>query len=194
MTRAVIIATGPSLTPDDVIDSFTLNRRTYVVNDAYLLAPWADVLYACDEQWWSHHEPHTRGFCRWTTTDAAAQKYGLNHIPGRGVETSGVHFDTSGHGIIYGSNSGFQALNLAYAQGVRDVVLLGFDMGHDPGQPKHFFGSHPSHMDNPTPFGHCIKQFERAAPIIAAAGMKVVNATRRTRLTCFPRVALSECD
>lgn len=185
MTRAVIIASGASLTKADVeLVRYMTDRRVYVVNDSYTWVPWADALYACDEEWWDVHEPKSRCVAeRWTTCDAAALKYNLRHIPGQFDGT----FDTSGHGIVYGGNSGFQTLNLAFAQGVRDVVLLGFDMGG-----LHFFGEHPPAIAKPSPFNTWIKHFREAAPVIAAAGMRVVNATRGGRLEAFPRVRLED--
>ena len=183
MTRALIIATGPSLTQLDVDLGMGECDFVIAVNDAYRMARRADILYACDLPWWHYHESSTRDMkARWTTSAEAADYYGLNHIPGRFEGT----FDTTGHGIVYGSNSGFQALNLAYALGHREALLLGFDMGHDSSEPKHFFGSHPPAVENPSPWPAMIDAFNRAAPVIKAAGMTVVNASRRTRLKCFP--------
>ena len=48
---AVCIASGPSLTQADV-DYVRGKARVIVVNNGYLLAPWADVLYAADARWW----------------------------------------------------------------------------------------------------------------------------------------------
>lgn len=193
--RALIVASGPSLTGDDVDTAYTLGRSTYVVNDAYKMVPWADVLYACDGDWWDEHERACRDpfLIRWTTNNAAAEKYDLEHIPGRHHDAHPkCYFDTSGDGIIYGGNSGFQALNLAFAHGFRDVVLLGFDMGHRHYEKSHFFGDHPPHLMKPSPFSEWRDTFRRAAPVIKAAGMKVVNATRGGALECFPRVSLDD--
>ena len=42
-----ILATGPSLTPDQA-EYAKGKARVIAVNDAWRLAPWADILYACD--------------------------------------------------------------------------------------------------------------------------------------------------
>jgi hypothetical protein len=47
---AVLVASGPSLCPSDV-DRVRGRARVIAVNDGYRLAPWADVLYACDRRW-----------------------------------------------------------------------------------------------------------------------------------------------
>ena len=195
MTRAIIIATGPSLMAEDIHTAICSDRQIYAVNNAYTYLMRADVLYACDCEWWNlHHKLSLNYFIneRWTTNDEAAKKYGLNHVPGEHWEQRRIPFDVSGHGIVYGGNSGFQALNLAYIKGIRDAILLGFDMGHEKNESKHCHGEHPSGIDRPSPFAEWIRSFERAAPVIAAAGMQVRNATRRTRLTCFPQVDLRE--
>jgi hypothetical protein len=184
--QAVIIATGESLTEADVDAAWRSGRKIFAVNDAYRLCPCADVLYACDEQWWDLHEKPSRVIAeRWTTCDVAAQKYGLRHIPGQHHTNDRRRFDASGHGIVYGGNGGFQALNLAYALGVRDAILLGFDC-----EGTHFFGDHPPAICNPSPFADWLDHWKAAAPEIAAAGMVVRNATRGGKLECFPRVSL----
>lgn len=191
--RAVIIATGPSLTQADVDLTRRMGRAVYAVNDAYKLCPWADLVYACDEQWWGIHHEATGRFApwsRWTTNDEAARKFGLVHIPGQHALTARRYFNTEGNWIVYGGNSGFQALNVAYLHGVRDAVLIGFDMGRDADEPGHFFGDHPSSIATPSPYRDWVEHFNRAAPEIAAAGMTVVNASRKTRLECFPRASL----
>src|SRR3546814_18856722 len=88
---------------------------------------------------------------------------------------------------MHGGNSGFQALNLAFAQGVRDAVLLGFDLGG-----THFFGDHPPSIAKTSPFEAWRSGWRAAAPEIAAAGMVVRNATRGGRLDCFQRVDIRE--
>ena len=124
--HAVIIAGGPSLTQEDVDRCAGSNRRIYCVNDAYRMAPWAEVLYACDGDWWDVHGgvPGFEGE-RWTTNHEASIKYGLNYVAG-GHDL--IFSDRPGY-ITYGGNSGFQTLNLAYLQGMHDILLLGFDMG-----------------------------------------------------------------
>lgn len=189
-TRAVIVATGPSLTREDAELVTRSGRAVYAVNDAYKLFPSATALYACDLEWWDLHRPGFAAWRMWTTNDEAARRYGLQHIPGKHFLSARKCFNADGDWIVYGGNSGFQALNLAYLLGVRDAVLLGFDMGHESDEPSHFFGDHPQSIRRSSPFKMWINHFNLAAPEIAAAGMTVVNASRKTRLECFPRAEL----
>ena len=56
-TKWAIIASGPSLTKEDVDAVRGLN--VIVINTSYWLAPWADILYACDGHWWDWHYENT---------------------------------------------------------------------------------------------------------------------------------------
>src|SRR3546814_16301545 len=114
----------------------------------------------------------------------AWHKYtGMRQLSCRHHSRPGRYLDTSVLGVMswchgrHGGTSGFQALNLAFAQGGRDAVLLGFDCGG-----THFFGEHPPSIAKPSPFDHLLRGWAAAAPEIAAAGMVVRNATRGGRL------------
>ncbi len=184
--NAICIASGPSLTQTD-IDKCRLSGRTvYVVNDVFKSVPWAGYLFAADGDWWDHHKG-AQGFAgeRWTINNQMADKWGLNHIEGT---SSGLFSATEP--ICYGKHSGFQAIGLAAVHGHKDIWLLGYDLGFEPGTPKHFFGEHPRGVDRPSQYGDWIEHFNRAAPLIAEAGIKIINMTRKTALECFERGSL----
>lgn len=112
---------------------------------------------------------------------------GINVI--RSAPHSGISTDPS---LIHtGSNSGFQALNLAILAGASRVLLLGYDMQPTNGQ-SHWFGDHPGSLNRASPFAVFRKAFEDAADQIARLGVEVINCSRETSLTCFKRAALSE--
>lgn len=93
--------------------------------------------------------------------------------------------------IHTGSNSGFQALNLAILGGASRILLLGYDMQESGGK-SHWFGDHPGTLKRTSPYAVFRKAFEDAADQIARLGVEVINCSRETSLTCFPRVALLE--
>ena len=183
---AICIASGPSLTQIDVEKCRHSGRTVYAVNDVYKLAPWADILYAGDGDWWDLHKG-VQDFAgeRWTTNDQTAAKWGLNHMPG----TSQGLFNIVPP-MCYGKNSGFQAVNLAFLHGHRDIWLLGYDMGHEPGSPKHFFGEHPQKINRMSQYPAWVEHFRKAAPIMAENGLKITNMSRQTALECFERATL----
>lgn len=190
-SECVVAATGPSLTPE--VAETVRGRRVIAVNDAYRLLPFADVLYACDAAWWDVHAG-CPGFAgeKWSChgTDkhnnkrAAAEKYGLRLVQGHTRE--GFCLDGAVH---YGSNSGFQAINLALLFGCTRILLVGFDMRVN--GKRHFFGSHPEPLNNNVSYTTFVPFFERAAKTLPA-GIEILNCTPNSALTCFPLVDIHD--
>jgi hypothetical protein len=187
-TTRFIIASGPSLTIADV--NAIKDQKVIALNDNYLLAPWADVLYACDGHWWDWHaeRPELRAFKgRKITQDIdSAEKYGLEYI--RSVDADGLSRDPSC--IHKGSNSGIQAINLAYHLGARRIVLLGFDMQATGGK-THWHGKHPGEGADYAPWRKWLWRYQLVADDAERMGLEIINATRETALKCFPRKPLS---
>jgi hypothetical protein len=210
---AVILGGGPSLTQDQVAlvrrarEAGTV--RVIAVNDAYLLAPWADVQYAADAHW---HRWHTEGIAKpvlgLTAQDVrarwagfAGQKCSIQNS-GEPIADDAVHMlrnrDFPRHGVglsldpralVTGRNSGFQALNLAVLTGAKRVILLGFDGKPNEQGKEHFHGGHPK----PTPaaayplYRQAMSSAENA---IEEAGVTVLNCSPGSEINSFPKVAL----
>lgn len=163
------------------------------ISDVYRVAPWADYLYSCDYHWWdfhySEHNPNLHAFKafageRWTVDEGAAIKYGLHRL--KGVDHAGLGQDC----IHTGSNSAYQAINLAYLFGARRILLLGIDLQHgELGQQKrHFFGDHPPRFNVDQPFDLMQWAFANLRPELY--GIEVTNCTRGGALEVFPRADL----
>lgn len=181
---AVCIASGPSLTPEDV-DYCRGKAKVYVVNNCYKLAPWADVLYACDGRWWDYHYEDVKQVFKgelWTIDFPIAAKYKLNSI---GVDNY-KPWSNSPDSIVTGNNSGFQALNLAYAHGAKKIILLGYDMKPRADGIRHWHGNHPRELlqTNPIEYTKWVKNFQKASKLI---DIPVINCTRDSALECFPK-------
>ncbi|MBI1216891.1 MAG: hypothetical protein GC185_13895 [Alphaproteobacteria bacterium] len=185
--RAFILGTGESLTADAARAIEGLGR-VIAVNDAWRLAPFADVLYACDRQWWDHWRgvPEFKGE-KWTQ-DAnfgadCALRWGLNLV--RSIEAPGLSFDPEF--IHRGGNSSYQALNLAAHFGASEIVLLGVDL-----KGRHFFGDHPQGLRRRSPFAEWRANFATLLPDIARANIKILNASPISELKCFPKVSVDD--
>ena len=182
----VLAATGPSLVQEAL--AAARGRAVVVaISDAWRLAPWADALYACDPPWWRISGPKPSEF-------AGLRIVGKRTFPGcipanvmRGTGT--MFWDRNRLGG--GGNGGFQALNLAAVCGARRILLLGFDY-QDAGQ--HFFGGHPEGLKVTTPreVEKWISAMERNAPELRRRGVEVINCSRATALTCFPRMPIGD--
>ena len=187
---AVIIATGPSLTQEDV-DYCRGKARVIAVNNAYTVAPWADALYACDAKWWHWHQgvPSFTG-PKWSLEHSAWGTHRARYPDVQRLRNTGTHsLERDPTGLRNGRNSGFQAVNLAYHYGAKRIILLGFDMQAVKGR-GHFFGEHPNKQKSPYP------QFRQVFTSIVAplkkSGVEVINCSRNSVLDCFPKARLRE--
>lgn len=176
----VCIASGPSLTPEDCELVRASGHPVIVTNTTFKMCPWADVLFGFDAKWWKHYRKEVAAEFKGRKISASprAEQYG--------AETP---FPVPWFSIY--RNSGCCAVSIAIAAGASKVVLIGYDCGFI-GRRRHWHGDHPDGMANastlldwPRLFGLLAKQARRA-------GVKVVNASRHTRLTCFDLVKLED--
>jgi hypothetical protein len=193
------MASGPSLTKE-ALHQVRMTRwerqwNVLMINDCYKVAPWADALYACDNAWWNIHGNCFKGQ-KWACHQDVeannklelAEKLDLNLVSSK----DGDYFSLDPSVICHGSNSGFQAVNLALHFGCKFIVLVGFDMRCVNGS-AHFFGRHPDPLgdgDDNT-YRKFANAFARAAPSIPS-DVTIINATPNSALTCFPMMPLSD--
>jgi hypothetical protein len=161
------------------------------VNDAYLIAPWAEVLYFSDARWheWHRERAEFKAF--------AGQKVSIEGTGAR-VDDADVYMLHVGYpdrglsrdpgALATGGNSGYQAIGLAVLAGVERIVLLGFDM-------KAVGDRHNWHTGRPVKphrsvYPLMLRAFGTLPRPLAALGVEVLNATPDSALDCFPRVAL----
>jgi hypothetical protein len=179
-----IIASGPSASQEKA--EACKGLRVITINTSFRLAPWADVFYACDEDWWAvyHEEVMRLPGEPWTLCKVAADRYGVNWI--EGVNNPGL--SRNPERINTGGNSGYQAINLAYHFGVSRILLIGYDMGG-----RHWHGRHPAPLRNSSPYGNWIPRFHALAEDLKAEGVDVVNCSPGTALKAF-RVSTLEAE
>jgi len=209
-----LLGGGASLTPEQVdlvrLAHIAGRLRCIAVNDAYLVAPWADVCYFADSHWWRWHtdgidkpglglsaEQVRERFAWFPGQKCTIQGSGSDVAP-RGVHRlrnadyprhrNGLSLDP--RAITTGTNSGWQALNVSILGGVSVGLLLGYDGAETDGR-THFHGGHPV----PTPQGayrrYC-ESMQAAAADIAAAGVRVLNCNPLSRIDAFEKMPLTE--
>lgn len=191
----VCIAGGPSLDLSQVRLTAIARRqdriRVIAVNDAVYPAWWADVLYACDHRWWVEHDgvPEFRGLK--VTIDSARGH--LNKYPEiKMVENTGSNgLELRPTGVRTGGNNGYQAINLAFHFGAKQIVLLGYDMKFGADGQAHWFGD----LANWESKNRAVKNvfrptFVGLAKEIRKANVEVTNATPGSGLDVFPKAAL----
>lgn len=140
----IIIAGGPSVTDVQVRIAYDAQAKVIVINDAYLLAPWADILFGSDAKWWKWHKG-----CPDFTGKKVCLRYcaATNDLEGKWTEDlypeiesliyerrtykepeDIVGISTVPGLVVSGKDGGYQAIQLAIQLGAEKIVLLGFDM------------------------------------------------------------------
>jgi hypothetical protein len=210
----ILIAGGPSLTMEDVElarEAREADRvRAIAVNDAYLIAPWADVHYAADSKW---HKWHTDGIDKPLLKLCAAEVRGRwLAFPGQkcsiqnsigAIKDESVHFlknrDYPHHGkglsrdpevLVTGRHSGFQALNIATLAGGDRIYLLGYDGQKAPDGKRHWHGDHPQSSADSI-YEEMRRAFTAAENEIAEVAT-VINCSPGSAINSFPKKSLFE--
>lgn len=189
-----IIASGPSASKDAVQ---ILRDRIHVIaiNESWRLAPWADVLYGCDAEWWKLRAgvPEFTGLkIRGMPSPASAEMVRDENACRKYPDLFRVDVETNSEDILSqpgrlgaGGNSGFQAVNLAVQFGATAILLIGFDM-----RGSHWHGRHPQPLRNPdeSSFPRWRKVLDGAAGKLRSLGVDVVNASPVSALNAYPKM------
>jgi len=187
--KFVLCATGPSLT-EEVVETIRKYKDDHVIfgiNDSYRIIDFLDEHYACDEKWWKawgadfrEKYPHLSA---WAYGDNASE-YGVKVI--KGFYNGGLSLRQDK--IHYGSNSGYQALNIAFLMGGRKFILVGYNMQRIKNK-THFFGEHMHGMANNSPYNMIVQNYNTIqGPLTDLVG----NCTENSALKCFRKGNLEE--
>lgn len=194
----LVMASGPSMSEADAqrVRAWRTGvtpylRRVIVINTTFRLAPWADVLYACDAKWWDYHaaEVSALGFCGglWSIQTEARARHGVQIIESK----RGAGLGREPGVINQGTNSGYQAINFAWQCGAARIVLLGFDM-HEVGGRAHWHADHPGKIRRANPYAQWLLKFPQLASDLDEEGCEVVNCTPNSALRAFQQMPLDE--
>ena len=180
-----ILATGPSLTPQQCSIVAAAGLPAIAINDSFRLAPDAAMLYAADGAWWTHHAQDALKFpgLKVTAQDSCVFRQVLLLKP-----TGTEGFDPDPACLRTGGNSGYQAIHIAIHAGASRILLLGFDMSAAKG--AHWFGKHPAPLRNTVPSSY--EAWKGRFPALAGRGAEIINCTPGSALTCYPAQALED--
>ncbi len=205
----LIVGCGPSAVAHD-LSPWRGKARVIVINESWVLAPWADILYACDRLFWMYRAPERTAF---------AGRRMMRMDGGRVIGDPPVHqvavleqtgeilpnFLGDGGGPGWGGNSGFQALNLAVQLGAsrsssepaasdsamkHTIVGVGLDFngGH----------WHPHGADDADPPGKAAqllrwaRTFDAQAPRLAGLGVRYIDTSPHRALSAYEKMTLPE--
>ncbi len=180
----IVIATGPSLLRKDVV-ALRYTGVTVAVNCAVFYAPWAEFLFATDAVWW-----------RYYTSKIGWYK---GHRVSRSYKSANVERWRGKNWPRTGGNSGHMAIQYAVDRGAKNVALLGFDQTKTGGK-AHCHIDHPrktqqgarTNMANVGGIAAWPRLMAKTALDLKKRGIRVVNLSRQTALTCFPRLTLEK--
>lgn len=188
MRTAVAIASGPSLTQQDVDYCRHKKATVATVNTSFRLAPWADIHYSNDHDWY-------QTYIEELIKNPARKICGHPDYRHPAVETIAYDRDLIGINLesdflCWNANSGGALIDLLAKLGHEKIILLGFDFSWD-GDKSHHHGDHPKHLQHRKPgFHRWVPYFKRIHEDSIALGIDVVNCTRRTELPFFRRAEL----
>jgi hypothetical protein len=178
----IIIAPGPSLCRCDTM-ALRGHGRTVAVSCAVFFAPWADVLYAADGAWWRYYGPKLEWY-RGKRVSRSYQSKTIQRFRGKGWARTG-------------GNSGHMAIQYAVDNGAKHIALIGFDQQKTNGK-AHVHADHPTfekarvRLSNASGIRAWPAAMVATARDIKQRGVEVVNLSRETALTCFPRVTVEQ--
>jgi len=189
----VCIASGPSLSDADVDFVGAVEVPTIVVNNAWHAAPWADVLYAADRDWWMWQAQAGIDDSQLPPTLYGMDVLALPYRPTLRLLKLGAASGlcTSPDSLASGGHSGYQAINLAaHLIGFHGrIILLGYDMQPSASGAHHFHADHPNgrHVNYEAKLPHYVNL---AAALQHHPALELVNASRETAITCLPRAPI----
>lgn len=179
---AVILGGGPSLRKD-LVPALRGRARVIAVNNAYLLAPWADLLFFADRRWWEWNK-HDLGryegplmVTRQRIEDPRVKRLGRERVEALSRNPC----------VVAGWCGGANAINVAYLYGANPIILMGFDMRpgnwHDLHRLPHAPNQHRERF---------IPALERMAVELERENVTVLNTNPRSALRCFPFADIEE--
>ena len=86
-------------------------------------------------------------------------------------------------------NSGAGCISMAAQGGAARIILLGFDAQHTNGL-AHWHGNHPAGLGNAGMTHKWLENFEKLKQDFSH--IDIINASRETAITCFPRARLED--
>lgn len=188
MKTAIVLASGPSLTAEQIDAARRSGHFTIVVNRTYQKFLDANVVYMGDflaiKTYNADVKARFKGKC-WTQDSSASARWPhWNRMRGGNRDGLGLKI------LHTNGNSGAQALNLAYLWGFDRILLAGYDMQLGPEGEKHHHPDHPAPCVQAMTFFEWIHKFEKIARDLRATKCEVINCSAVSALTCFPRSTL----
>lgn len=195
--RGIIIGTGPSLTTAAIEQIKRSSLPKFGCNLTFK-ALQLDALYINDREFWQHYGDELDEYdCpKWTYHKDIAAKHGAHYV--EGVWAPGLSSDP--RCLHWGHGSGYELIGVAYLLGIREFILIGYDLrypkGYDgikrvAGGDRHFFGEYPKELQHWTKFNigpagelnGLLDMYRTIDP--SDCGIRIINCSPGTALDFF---------
>ena len=168
------------------------DEHVIVVNDGYRLGSWPDICFFADYGW---YKAHRESLAKWSGLKIGScppiegNNDGIKYLK-RLNRPMGLN--AKPHLLNWNFNSGSAAINLAVPHlGVRQAILLGFDMGWPDGQSHWHQGHGNGHKPRPN-YDKWAEVLSVVAQDAAKLGIEIINCSPGTAITAFPVMNLKE--
>lgn len=188
-----LVGGGPSLTGFN-LDRLRDRYRVVAINGSIFDIPWADAGFSLDRlamrMWWERLRASSVPLW-FAVPDCFLRNF--NGLPAPSMRfvrrMPGSSFSDSPWWISCGGTSGYGALQLAALKGARSITLFGFDYGASPSGAWHHNERHYhfAPVQIPDKWTRFASAFNAAAPVLAGAGVKVLNASLNSTISVFPK-------
>lgn len=204
--RCFVIATGPSLTLEDV--EKLKNEYTFGMNSLYKIydkTDWRPTYYAIqDSKVYSIliQEKAFRDIEHLFISDFVCEEHGrdessvvfpldlLDHMYYKKKTKFTTKFSDNAYGIVYdGASITYSVLQLAYYMGFSEIYLLGCDCNYS-GERTHF--ADYGYVSENNPEYNMLSAYAVAYEFTTNHNLKIYNATRGGKLEIFERVNLDD--
>ncbi len=191
-----IVGGGPSLKNDMTQISMSLVRELHpdvkwvVVNNAYKLCPWADLLFFADCGWWEWNGSDVLAKFRGLVATATSDVCTVNDARIKRLWRDRNNWSEDPN-KVYGWDGGTMAINLAYHMGAAKIVLWGFDMRPGPKGETQWHNDHRRRTDPANYELNFIPRLTKSVKVLDSHGISVVRCTE-PGLDCIPCVSVAD--
>jgi len=190
--RVAIIAPGPSLTDEQIDKIMQAGIFTIGIGSMVFRNPFTDILYHCERKWWDYYEgaPEFHG-CQRVSLEEVPNHPSVRYLH-QSPDNNGLDLTTST--ISAGSNSGYQAINLAAHYRPKEIILVGYDMKVKADGTYNCIGQNPKPLQvgDASKFTFFIQTMEHLVDPLEKLGITVYNCSLDTDLHCFQQSSLDD--
>lgn len=170
-------------------------EHVIAVNMAYQLGDWTDILFWGDDSYFSREKKSLLNYNGLRITCMHKMQVEYSRIVKHVLRDPKKQFGLSvrDNVVVWNKNSGAATINIATLLGVKQIILLGFDMKLDDNQNQHWHKCYKSPVKT---VGGTFKMHLRGFPAIAEdakrLGVEILNCNMDSNIEDFRKVTLKD--